>query len=306
MSGAAATTPPERRKRRRRHRRRKSRWSPVNLAVYGLARLGVLVLSLVPLRPALALARLVGSLIYRLDARHRAIARENLDHAYGDALSPEEKDRIIRGCYRSLTQNVVEMLHGIKMVRRGEEGPIVEVVGEENLEEARRAGRGTILLGGHMGNWELYPLGPRNLGLRVDSIATPRRNPRLEEYVIRMRESLGQKIHTKKGASRGMLRVLRDGGLVGVVGDQNTRKGGVFVDFFGRKAATNRGPATLSRRTGAPVVPTGFRRLPGANRHRITFGTFAAAPAWRFLELRHGLRKPDLPFLVSALSQISR
>jgi KDO2-lipid IV(A) lauroyltransferase len=52
------------------------------------------------------------------------------------------------------------------------------------------------------------------------------------------------------------LRVLRDGGTVGILADQNTTPTeAVFVDFFGIPAATTAGIARLARRTGAAVVP---------------------------------------------------
>ena len=37
--------------------------------------------------------------------------------------------------------------------------------------------------------------------------------------------------------------------------DQNTAKGGIFVDFFGVKASTPRAVAQLSHRIGTPVLP---------------------------------------------------
>src|SRR5207253_1913550 len=44
--------------------------------------------------------------------------------------------------------------------------------------------------------------------------------------------------------------------------DQNTLKGGIFVDFFGIPAATAAGPAALAQRTGAALVPIFSARQP--------------------------------------------
>jgi KDO2-lipid IV(A) lauroyltransferase len=37
--------------------------------------------------------------------------------------------------------------------------------------------------------------------------------------------------------------------------DQNFGEGGIFVDFFGRKAATATGPIILAKRTKAAIIP---------------------------------------------------
>jgi KDO2-lipid IV(A) lauroyltransferase len=76
----------------------------------------------------------------------------------------------------------------------------------------------------------------------------------------------------RKEAPKKVLRALRSGGAVGIVGDQNVRRGGVFVDFFGKPAATARGTALFALRTGAPIFLGMATRLPGfPQRYRVTF-----------------------------------
>jgi len=66
---------------------------------------------------------------------------------------------------------------------------------------------------------------------------------------------------------RKILQNLKQGGLIGILMDQNVDwYEGVFVDFFGRRACTNKGLALLALKTRAPVIPiflvrekTGFR-----------------------------------------------
>ncbi len=73
------------------------------LPAYAGVRLGAGVLTLLPVRLSLWLARIAGRLAYHLDGRHHAIATENLRHAYGDSLTPEERERIILGAFLNLT-----------------------------------------------------------------------------------------------------------------------------------------------------------------------------------------------------------
>ena len=55
------------------------------------------------------------------------------------------------------------------------------------------------------------------------------------------------------------------------MGDQDARRAGVFVPFFGRPASTHRGPAIFSLRFGAPAFACVARRLPGEDvRYRVS------------------------------------
>ena len=60
----------------------------------------------------------------------------------------------------------------------------------------------------------------------------------------------------KNRSARSILKVLADGGTVGVLADHNTAiEEGVFVNFFGIPASTTSGLARLALRTDAAVVP---------------------------------------------------
>jgi KDO2-lipid IV(A) lauroyltransferase len=87
---------------------------------------------------------------------------------------------------------------------------------------------------------------------------------------------LGLKLFRGIGAFAGrnmaarIIRTLKSGGMVGYVLDRNMkREHGVFVDFFGRKACTARGLATLAGRNASPIVPIFIRSDP-SGMHRIT------------------------------------
>jgi KDO2-lipid IV(A) lauroyltransferase len=54
---------------------------------------------------------------------------------------------------------------------------------------------------------------------------------------------------------RSLLRRLREGRLVALLGDRDLTTSGVAVDFFGGRASFPAGPALLSIMTGAPLHP---------------------------------------------------
>ncbi|HSG29870.1 MAG TPA: lysophospholipid acyltransferase family protein, partial [Candidatus Krumholzibacterium sp.] len=55
-------------------------------------------------------------------------------------------------------------------------------------------------------------------------------------------------------AARGIFSSLRKNRLVALLSDQDARRHGIFVDFFGTPASTYPGAAQFSYRSGAPVV----------------------------------------------------
>jgi KDO2-lipid IV(A) lauroyltransferase len=100
-------------------------------------------------------------------------------------------------------------------------------------------------------------------GVPLHAIAQRQRNPLFDADITRNREALGLTVVERRDAPKRVFRTLRAGGAVGIVGDQNVRRGGVFVEFFGRLASTARGPALFALRTGAPLFVGSVRRLPG-------------------------------------------
>jgi KDO2-lipid IV(A) lauroyltransferase len=81
-------------------------------------------------------------------------------------------------------------------------------------------------------------------------------NPLVERHVERMRTRFGNRTIDKRAAGRAMLRVLNEGGSLGLLIDINTTLSeGIFVDFFGTPASTTFVMAKLALRTGADVIP---------------------------------------------------
>ncbi|MDE2979944.1 MAG: lysophospholipid acyltransferase family protein [Gemmatimonadota bacterium] len=137
------------------------------------------------------------------------------------------------------------------------------LVGRELLEKAAREGRGVMVVSGHLGNWEVGAAGVVARGFPMDIIVARQRNRHFDRYLTRARERLGVGVIPRGDAPRGALASLKAGRVVGLMGDQDARAAGVFVDFFGRPASTARGPAVLSMRAGVVLATFCAIRLPG-------------------------------------------
>lgn len=131
------------------------------------------------------------------------------------------------------------------------------VSGMENLERALGKGHGAVVFSAHFGNWEWLPLLLSDrLGRPVHSVARPMDNPLIEARVRAFREALGSRIIYKQGSLRTILKRLAENEVVYLLIDQNAvAREGVFVDFFGRPAATVATPAQLHLKKGIPLVP---------------------------------------------------
>lgn len=81
------------------------------------------------------LGKVVGRLIYNLDRNHRKTVLDNLERAYGDALSAEEKERIAKKVFEHIAVAFLEFMR-MPWMSGSDVERVYEVEGLENLEKA--------------------------------------------------------------------------------------------------------------------------------------------------------------------------
>lgn len=204
----------------------------------------------------------LGRLSWYLASRDRRRAREHLALALPEASAGERLD-IARGSFRHFGITLGEWLHYLHRDGREFERH-ARIEGWEQVEAVRAAGRPILFVTGHVGSWEL--LGPliTGRGVRLAAFARSLDEPRLNELVIELRRHLGAETieRSTPGASRRLLNLLRDGGALAMLIDQDTRVEGVWVPFFGRPAYTPVGAAKFARSRGAAAIPMFLERQP--------------------------------------------
>jgi KDO2-lipid IV(A) lauroyltransferase len=237
--------------------------------VFWLARMMRFLGGITPPSIGYAAAEALGSLGWLLAKRERAKAMRNLKLAFGSELGDRELRRIVRGMFAHYSKIGYEVTRLAKLSRKQVER-WVEFEGLELAEEAIRSSRGVIAATGHIGNWELMGAAVARLGVPMNVIARRLYNPRLNDFVIDIREKAGVKtiLRESDDSAKRILRCLRNGELLALLIDQDIRVEGCFVDFFGRPAFTPTGAAALAHRTGALLLAASIQRLEGG-RHLV-------------------------------------
>jgi len=224
---------------------------------YAAARFLIGGLGVLPRSVAIGLGLNIGRIAYLLAGGLRKTGERNLQLAFPE-LDEAERTRLLRGSFKSLGRLLGEFSQLPKAtpdkLRRLIE---YDEVGLSHLREAEKNKRGVIFLTGHLGVWELHSFGWSALEYPLSFLVRPLDNERIEEMVERIRTRFGNRAIDKKSAARQSLRVLREGGTLGILSDLNTQPyEGVFVPFFGKLACTTAGIATLALKTDAVVIPT--------------------------------------------------
>lgn len=213
------------------------------------------ILGHIPRLIAYGLGGLLGLLACRILKRHRRTALENLERAFGESLTRSERERLVRRLFKNLGVMFFEF-NRVAWLKREEVDRFVEFRGLEKIEKALQKGKGVILLTAHYGNWELLHAALGHKGYTLELVVRRLDSPLFEKFVRWVRTRSGINIVYKVKAMLPLVRRLNSNAVAMILADQNTvREEGFFVDFFGVPASTNKGPALLAHKTGAPVLP---------------------------------------------------
>src|SRR3954468_22739913 len=237
--------------------------------VYLVVRLVVGVAQALTIEQSYALAEVIARVAYRLDRRHRQVGMENLRLAFGDRYSEAERDRIVRDVYRHFCMMLMEILHIPRKLHPTTWRERITLVGHEPVVDRLLKGGPVIMVTGHFGNWEMagYLFGV--FGFPPNSVARTLDNPYLDAFLRRFRERTGQKLIPKSGGYDDMLAVLRNGGILSFLADQDAGQRGMYVEFFGRPASTHKAIALLAIEHRAPVVVGYARRIGPGFRYEV-------------------------------------
>lgn len=197
---------------------------------------------------------LLGFSAYCLDRRHRSIALANLETAFGSSLDARQRKTTALRCFMHFGRSFLDLIK-LSQWEDSRLAKVLTIQGEDTIRQALARGRGALLFSGHYGNWEIASfLLSRLIPLHV--VARALDNRLLEEDLHRLRARLGARVIYKQRATRQILRALGANEAAAILIDQNVlRSEAVFIEVFGRPAATTPSLALFHIRTGAPLIP---------------------------------------------------
>ncbi len=212
-------------------------------------------LTSIPQRRIFSVGKLLGSLAYSLDNRHRRIVRHNLEFTH-----PEWPRAHIREVAHRVFQNTAITLLEICQITCFSKEDIlkrVRIRGEENLRRAVENPKGAIMISAHLGNWEMAHLAIScYASVSMLLVARRIRPEMLNQRLTRVRRRFGNTVVDKSRALPKMARRLNGGKVLGLLIDQEPKHSrGVDVIFFDKPTSITTGPALLARRYGSPILP---------------------------------------------------
>jgi len=208
----------------------------------------------VPLMPRaviMALSRGIGRLGYRFSRELREVALANLDIAFGEDMTREEKETLTLKCFQHFALLVLDILwFSFRCKPRMEKWIHWDESTAPMYEDEAQ-----IQLTAHYGNWETLGQSYALRGQPIFSVAAPLKNRSADRIFIHLRQKTGQTIIPQQGAARRLLQGLKQKHKLAVLLDQNTKPkdGGIFVDFMGLPVPVSSAPAALAVKTKATI-----------------------------------------------------
>jgi KDO2-lipid IV(A) lauroyltransferase len=205
-------------------------------------------------RAAQYLAPPLAAVVWYAVPRLRRVTRLNLRAVYPQ-MNAQRRKKIARASMTHYVRGIFEagMLWYWPLERMY--ALFDEVRGMEQVEELISAGKGLIVAVPHYGSWEMLNLFLHSKG-KAAVLYKPSKHPDLDAMLQEKRARAGAEMVPATGQGlRRMYKLLKEGGFVALLPDQEpTGGGGQFAPFFGIEALTGVLLPRMAQRTGAPVV----------------------------------------------------
>jgi len=232
-------------------------------------------LGLLPRRTSLSVCHVLTRLGYYLAGGLRRVGMRNLEIAFPE-IPLSERTEILKGTFANLGR----VLGEVSQFHKATPEKLAKIIDFELDAESlalyarnKAEGRGVLITTGHFGNWELLVMGFAALHEPIAYLARPLDNPLIEEMTVKMRTRFGNQPINKTNSAMLAIKILREGGILGILADVNAHpKEGVFVPFFGVQACTTSGAAMIAIRSNAWIYPSFCVWDRSAGRYKLIHG----------------------------------
>lgn len=225
-------------------------------SLYFFVRFLIFISNLLPRAVWLTFCGWLGRIAYMVSPKPRERTIYHLGLAFSKEKSTLEIVALSKRVFVMLGKNGGDILRSLKVRTLADLNKFLITEGLENYEKAFAKGKGVMFLTSHLGAFDLQITNMALRGLKPNIIGTALKDERLNELLWQYRNAYGAVAIERGKESMRLFKVLKSGGSIAILIDQDTKVKSRFVDFFGMKAATPIGATILALRTGAAVVPT--------------------------------------------------
>jgi KDO2-lipid IV(A) lauroyltransferase len=228
------------------------------------------IVRMLPLSAARTIGRVLGHAAWHLVSRERRKALRNIAMAF-PAWSNAQCRTTIHAMFLHLGASLAEILWMPRLDLATRDALNV-VTGMDDILKVIDDGDGVITFTAHCGNWEWLCYSMGMYGRPVSVLQRERDEPEMNRFITDLRAKSGVRTIDRGSPSsaRDMITVVRKGGMLAFVLDQNIRTESVKVPFFGIPAPTPIGPTRFAIRSEAWVtIALAERRADG--KHVLNF-----------------------------------
>ncbi|MFQ5455680.1 MAG: lysophospholipid acyltransferase family protein [Nitrospirota bacterium] len=231
----------------------------------------VKVSSLLPMKFNIKLGGIIGGISFLVLRKPKKNSLNNIKLALDNVKTEKERKRIAKESFKNLGRSLFEVLHSCRINEKNIDD-IITLKGEEYLKKERQNGKGIILIGGHVGNWELIVIALSLRGYKIKVVAAPIYDKRISDLIVRLRShhNIETIIRGSRSAARQILSCLRNKEILAFLIDQDIPKvDGVFVNFFNKRCFTPSAPASIALKTNSKVMMAFTYREKEIYRHKV-------------------------------------
>ena len=232
--------------------------------INALVGIGLHITAILSLAQARELGRWLGRFYYRFDSAGRRVAERNIALAYPE-LDLSEQDELVRACLEETGALACEMGHVWVKPWEYSRQLMTDVEGADLVQAALGEGQGVIILGPHLGNWEVLGLHLATLGDMVALYEPPKISALGDRIKTARERSGGRLVPTTARGLAALVKSVKGGGISGILPDQvpEQASGGRNVPFMGVPCATAALGCNLINRSGAIAFMGAALRVPG-------------------------------------------
>ena len=196
--------------------------------------------------------------------RSKKLIENNIRKAMPN-LDSKELKKIVNNMWGNYGRILSEYVF-IKDFRESKSENIIQVEGQEILDQIKKDKEPVIFISGHFNNFELMAMHIEKSGINLAAIYRPLNNKFLNFVMEKIREGYICKKQIKKGISgtKQLLSFFKNGTSIALMIDQRVSQG-IRSNFFKHEAYTTTIPAQFVKKFKCKVVPIYIQRIKDVN-----------------------------------------